>query len=255
MDDRWFKLPHLLTGKYPTLSKSNIYSNAWNRDDIENINEEYRRRREFDKIHLGKDWIEEEKPVYTKEILENGLKNLKPNKAAGPDKIKAEVYQALGEKELIKEILVETYDKILNEQEIPEYWKKSRTKMIPKKKKTQAKDMRPIAITNISYKLYMSHIGEEIEKHIEVNNLAKGNQVGFTKGGRTEYNHFMLQYIVDKAQRNKEKLIVITLDFKKAFDSTELNWTEQQQLRTLRQTLKSSRGLEGTAVDINKSRY
>ena len=87
--------------------------------------------------------------------------------------------------------------------------------MIPKKKKPQAKDMRPIAITNISYKLYMSHIGEEIEKHIEVNNLAKGNQVGFTKGGRTEYNHFMLQYIVDKAQRNKEKLIVITLDFKK----------------------------------------
>ena len=91
--------------------------------------------------------------------------------------------------------------------------------MIPKKKKPQAKDMRPIAITNISYKLYMSHIGEEIEKHIEVNNLAKGNQVGFTKGGRTEYNHFMLQYIVDKAQRSKEKLIVITLDFKKAFDS------------------------------------
>ena len=65
----------------------------------------------------------------------------------------------------------------------------------------------------------MSHIGEEIEKHIEVNNLAKGNQVGFTKGGRTEYNHFMLQYIVDKAQRKKEKLIVITLVFKKAFDS------------------------------------
>ena len=119
----------------------------------------------------------------------------------------------------MKDVLVETYDKILDDKEIPEYWKKSRTKMIPKKKKPQAKDMRPIAITNISYKLYMSHIGEEIEKHIEVNNLAKGNQVGFTKGGRTEYNHFMLQYIVDKAQRNKEKLIVITLDFKKAFDS------------------------------------
>ena len=116
-----------------------IYSNAWNSDDIENINEEYRRRREADKIHLGKDWIEEEKPVYTKEILENGLKNLKPNKAAGPDKIKAEVYQALGEKELIKEILVETYDKILNDQEIPEYWKKSRTKMIPKKKNHKRK--------------------------------------------------------------------------------------------------------------------
>ena len=76
------------------------------------------------------------------------MKNLKPNKAAGPDKIKAEVYQALGEKELIKEILVETYDKILNEQEIPEYWKKSRTKMIPKKKKNTSDRY----VTNSNYK-------------------------------------------------------------------------------------------------------
>ena len=48
--------------------------------------------------------------------------------------------------------------------------------MIPKKSKPQPKDLRPIAITNISYKLYMSNIGEEIEEHIEKNNLTKGNR-------------------------------------------------------------------------------
>ena len=93
--------------------------------------------------------------------------------------------------------------------------------MIPKKSKPQPKDLRPIAITNISYKLYMSNIGEEIEEHIEKNNLTKGNQIGFTGGGRTEYNHFILQYLVDKAVRRKQQLIVITLDFKKAFDSID----------------------------------
>ena len=67
----------------------------------------------------------------------------------------------------------------------------------------------------------MSNIGEEMEEHIEKNKLTKGNQVGFTGGGRTEYNHFVLQYLVDKAIRKKEQLIVITLDFKKAFDSID----------------------------------
>ena len=81
--------------------------------------------------------------------------------------------------------------------------------------------MRPIAITDISYKLFMSFIGDEIENHIEENNLEIGNQIGFTNGGRTEYNLFVLQYLVDKVRRNKEQLIVITLDFKKAFDSID----------------------------------
>ena len=81
--------------------------------------------------------------------------------------------------------------------------------------------MRPIAVANIDYKLYMAHIGEEIGKHIEKNELVKGNQIGFSQGGRTEYNHFVLQYMVDKALRKRETLFVISLDFKKAFDSID----------------------------------
>ena len=65
----------------------------------------------------------------------------------------------------------------------------------------------------------MKKIGEDIEEHLEKNEIIKGNQIGFTNGGRTEYNHFVLQYIVEKAYKKDEQLIVIALDFKKAFDS------------------------------------
>ena len=63
----------------------------------------------------------------------------------------------------------------------------------------------------------MSFIREKIEEHIRKNNLTKDNQVGFTGGGRIEYNHMMLQYIVDKSmnENKDEQLIVTTLDFKK----------------------------------------
>ena len=76
-------------------------------------------------------------------------------------------------------------------------------RLIKKIQKPTAKDFRPITITNISYKIYMSFIRREVEYHLEINDMTKDNQVGFTEGGRGEYNHFILQYIIDKAcQKN-----------------------------------------------------
>ena len=69
----------------------------------------------------------------------------------------------------------------------------------------------------------MFFIREKIEEHLRNNNLIKDNQVGFTGGGRIEYNHMMLQYIVEKTlNENEDDLVIITaLDFKKAFDSVK----------------------------------
>ena len=67
----------------------------------------------------------------------------------------------------------------------------------------------------------MSVIRKDVEKHLVRNGVIKWNQVGFTEGGRAEYNHLALQYVVERAWKKKEKLIVIALDFKKAFDSID----------------------------------
>ena len=196
-----------------------IGSGDWKEEKIEDIHKEYRDRREKDREENGKIWIEGKKVEYTETTLKKGLKRLKEGKAAGPDKVKAEVYQRMGKSEICREVMKENFNKVIDMKEIPNSWKKTKTRMIPKKNKPQAKDLRPIAITNISYKLYMKQIGEEIEEHLEKNKIIKGNQIGFTDGGRTEYNHFVLQYIVEKAIKKDEKLIVIALYFKKAFDS------------------------------------
>ena len=48
-----------------------------------------------------------------------------------------------------------------------EYWRKSRTVMIPKTKNLKAKEFWPIAITNIEYKIFMNIVIDEIF-HIDI---------------------------------------------------------------------------------------
>ena len=104
-------------------------------------------------------------------------------------------------------------------------WEISQTKMIKKINKPTVKDFRPIALVDVSSKLVFSYIKKIIEEHLIENRLILDNQIGFTEGGRTEYCHFILQHMVDKIFRSKRKdddrIILVALDFKKAFDSID----------------------------------
>ena len=66
---------------------------------------------------------------------------------------------------------------------------------------------------------------DRIKEHLARIGLVKDNQIGFTSGGRLEYNLFILQYLVDRTfsirRKYYDKLIVIALDFKKAYDSID----------------------------------
>ena len=71
--------------------------------------------------------------------------------------------------------------------------------MTEKKRKPTAKDLRPIALTNFSYKIYMSLMKDEIEEHMKENMIIEESQAGFTEGGRIEDNIFVLQYCVEES--------------------------------------------------------
>ena len=74
-------------------------------------------------------------------------------------------------------------------------------------------------MTEVGYKIFMSILGGKMEGHLRENGLEWENQAGFTKGGRVEDNLFILQHIVDRAYREREGLVIVGIDFEKAYDS------------------------------------
>ena len=69
---------------------------------------------------------------------------------------------------------------------------------------------------DVSYKILMSVIGREIEKHVAENKIEKFEQAGFTKGGNILDNLFILRECVEETYRKKEQMVAIAIDFKKA---------------------------------------
>ena len=93
--------------------------------------------------------------------------------------------------------------------------------MIPKKIKPKVDELRPIALTNIDYKINMSAIKNHIEEQVTENEENKETQAGFTKKGKIEDNIFILQHCIEYSKKNKKPLIVISIDFRKAYDSVK----------------------------------
>ena len=200
-----------------------VHSGMWDRGAKERLERQYEstnpERVILEGVTVYEGIIPMRDPRMIDENTKTELKNLKEGKAAGLNKMKPELYKALGKREICRRVMTDDYNIILDGGAIPEGWKKTRTKLIKKVQKPRPKDHRPIAVANISYKILMSHLKKEIEHHILINELGKENQIGFCEGGRTEFNHFIILYLVERAKRREEELFVIALDFKKAFDS------------------------------------
>ena len=200
-----------------------VHSGMWGRGAKEDLERMYARtnpsRINLEGVTIYEGIVPMSEPKMCDETTKIELRGLKEGKAAGLNKLKPEVYKELGKSDICRRIMTEDYNKILAGGGIPEGWKKTRTKLIKKVKNPRPKDHRPIAVADISYKMLMSYLKKEIEGHIERNGLAKVNQIGFCDGGRTEFNHFIILYLVERARRRGEEMFVIALDFKKAFDS------------------------------------
>lgn len=155
----------------------------------------------------------------SREELTKVLKQLKNKKAAGPDKCKPEFYKALVHKPDCMEIMLNCFNEILETGNIPKEWRTSHTKMIPKTAKPTAKDLRPIALTNYTYKIFMAILKDKIEDHLRSSNEVNEAQAGFSKGARIEDNLLILQYCIEDSYTNHKALIVTSIDYTKAFDS------------------------------------
>ena len=218
--------------EYHSKGKNEI-SQIWNKENhIKEINDKERNliaEPSFMVLPGGVFKIEQSEqvinPMALKEVrtddMGGELEKLKCNKAPGPNLLKSELYKEIGKSQFCTRVMAKVYDNQFYSEEVPESWKESKTKLIAKKKKPTVKDFRPIALTNISYKLFMSIVKNQIEEHLTENNLVKYNQTGFTKGGRMEDNLFILQHLVGKSFKREKPLVVISIDFSKAYDSID----------------------------------
>ena len=133
-------------------------------------------------------------PVMTEEELLEIVNRQRNGKAAGVDGIKAEVMKHMIKNKRIREHLLKCFNRCTNE-EVQEYWLNSKTTMVPKTKKTQKLEHRPISVTVWSSKVMCRFYRGKIEDHLKEGSFSYENQYRFTKGGRVEQCIFTLNYI------------------------------------------------------------
>ena len=116
--------------------------------------------------------------------VEKKLLSVKSGKQPGTDKIRGEIYKRMESSEVCTEKIRMTMNKMMEDGIIPKGRKISKTVMIPKTKKPESKDHRPIALTNVGYKIFMSRVKDKIVEHIRQAEEQTEFQSGFTGGRR-----------------------------------------------------------------------
>ena len=81
--------------------------------------------------------------------VQKKLLSVKSGKQPGTDKISGEIYKWMASSELCTEKIRVAMNKVMEERIIIKWWKISRTVLVPKTKKPETKDHRPIALTTV----------------------------------------------------------------------------------------------------------
>ena len=79
------------------------------------------------------------------------------------------------------------------------------------KKRPTDTELRPIAMTDVSYKILMSLISREIEKHVAENKIGIFEQAGFTRGGNILDNLFILKDCAEETYKEKKQMVAIAM--------------------------------------------
>ena len=92
---------------------------------------------------------------------------------------------------------------------IPSTWSKSKTVLIPKKNNPTVKDLKPIALTNATYKLFMGILKSKMETHIQEIRQNSEAQAGFTRHRRIADNLSILDYCIAACFKNSQEMYLI----------------------------------------------
>ena len=116
--------------------------------------------------------------------------------------------------------LLYLFNECWNQKTIPNSWHKANVVSIFKKGDSALlKKYRPISLLQVTYKLFASILLQRL-KNAGAEQRLWPSQFGFRSGYGTNDGLFMLRRLIDKAAASKnDKLIVVALDWAKAFDA------------------------------------
>ena len=151
--------------------------------------------------------------------IEEIIKNLEKEKAAGPDEINNEMIKEGGKS--MKNSIIRMMKIIYEKEELPKEWNKAYIKNIYKGKGSK-KEM-----SNYRGLILNSHLPKLFEKIIEVRerdalqNMSE-YQCGARKGKSIREHHLTIRTIKEIAKQEKEEVTAVYFDIKKCFDKMVL---------------------------------
>lgn len=152
-----------------------------------------------------------------KDILE-AIQALPKGKAPGHDRIPMEFFHELAEE--VAPSLLGAFTAMLNAGSTSAYINKGLITLIPKAgDQTRLGNWRPITLLGSIYKILAKMFAGKV--HSVLTHVIKPNQTGFVAGRSILDNIFMAQEALGWAEESEQDLVLLLLDFEKAFDHIE----------------------------------
>ena len=156
---------------------------------------------------------------FTLEELAAVIRQIKKDKAPGPDGVRGELLQHLDY--LNEHLLLELFNNCLKQATVPKEWKQATIVSIYKGKGPEAEpsSYRPISLLNTTYKLYASLIQKRLAASHD--HQLRATQYGFRARKSTKDPLFILRRAQDFSLKTGSALYLLFLDWKMAFDKVD----------------------------------
>ena len=156
---------------------------------------------------------------FTLQELKDALAKIKAGKAPGPDGVVGELFQNLDPQS--EEILLDIYNKIWIEGDVPRSWVEARVVTIFKNKGSDSdpSSYRPISLLNSVYKIYSAMLQTRLATCFD--SRLRSTQYGFRSKRSTTQPLFILRRAMEWSTMTNTPLHLLFLDWKQAFDSLD----------------------------------
>ena len=185
--------------------------------------------------NLENPWYQDLQENYCKDVLAKEYKindqvfakvllKMPNNKAPGKDTIIAYWVKKLTSLHVqLRNRMCDVWDR---KTQLPAWLIQLKTILLAKNNDTKnAKNYRPIACLNITYKLFTGILNQFLEDHCLTNNIISVEQAGGKKGSWGCTDQLLINKMaMDEIRKNKRNAYVMWFDYKKAFDSVPHSW-------------------------------